>query len=231
MVTTKFNRFMLAGLLMFGLCGKATAIGVPPGFEGVVAPDLEGSGVFRPAFRQSLSVEVFDRLDGLPPPDNSEFGFYFAADPSTLIPIFSDDDLSTNTLPFVAGEQARIDFFNGWVFDIEDRTYNFFSPQGRADIGFYWRQASPGGSTLFSQAILNPGGTDYAGEFRYFVNPTTWAILFGVPLGNGSTSLLGINVVTGLVPSAIPLPGAAGLWLLGLAGIALVRRRLGRPVT
>jgi len=230
MITKKFNQFLLAGLLL-GLSGNAAAIAIPPGFEGVVAPDIRGSGVFRPAFRQTLNIEVFDLLDNVAPPANSEFGFYFArgfdpSDPDSLIPIFGADDLSSDST-FVIGEQAVVDFFNGFVADVEDNSIEqTFTPRGRDDIGFYWKQT--GGLTLFSQPNLNPSGADTSGEFRYLSDPMTWAIVFGLPLGNGVTSLLGINVVDGLVPSAIPLPGAAGLWLLGLAGIALFRRRISR---
>lgn len=236
----KFKQGLLLGLMLLGFSSNGMALSIPPPFPGL-APDTNGSGLFQPAFRQTLNVEVFDILDGTPPPFGSEFGFYFAGNPTSLIPIFEADDLSSNT-GFVIGEQAVIDFVAGWVYDAEKdpndpNSFDRFTPQARgADIGFYWRQTDPdpndpnvNGLTLFTQAALNPNGVDAASEFRYLSDPMTWAIVFGIPLPMGSASLLGIQVVDGLVPSPIPIPGAAGLWLLGLAGIAWFRRRLNSP--
>lgn len=214
------KRVLLAGLLLLGFSSNSMALSIPPPFGGL-GPDIDGSGLFRPPFREVIAFEVFDVLDGLPSPAGSEFGFYFATDPTSLIPIFEADDLPN--------EAALVNFWQGWVTDQESAAVDTFTPQIGADIGFYWRQPVAGGLTLFSQAELNQFGTDVVAEFPYLSDPMTWAIVFGIPLGGNQTSLLSIQVIDPLVPSAIPIPGAAGLWLLGLAGIALFRRRLSRP--
>lgn len=227
MIMKDLKRVLLAGLLLLGFSSNGMALSIPPPFAGL-APDINGNGLFRPVGPEAIVFEIFDILDNVPAPSGSEFGFYFANDPASLFAIFEDDDLSSATGP-VLGEAALVDFSRGWITDQESAEVDLFTPQAATDIGFYWRQTIPGGITLRTQASLNDGGTDAAAEFPYLSNPMTWAIVFGIPLPNGSASLLGIQAVDPLMPSPIPLPGAAGLWMLGLAGIALFRRRLNRP--
>ncbi len=170
----------------------------------------------------TINLEIFDLLDiassGL---IGSQFGFYYGANPlNTLTPIFQVDD---NPSP----QAALVDFTNGVVLDLDGGPVLeavFDNSLGNADIGFYL--AVPGFPVpIFTQAVLNPGGADLAAEYPFLSSPFSFLIGFALPTG-GVTVPLHLSIVAPLVPSPIPLPGAAGLWLLGIAGLALFRRKV-----
>lgn len=221
MKTTKLTYMLLAGVLLTGFASVGRAAVFTNPLPGFLNDDIQDSGLFRHG-NSALSIEYFDRLDTPPPPSpGSEFGFYFGSDPSTLIPIFGVDD--TTPVPITNGQQALIDFNLGRVFDLDAGGSNPFTPMGGGYIGFYLTVPTVTGPvTLFTQALLNPGGQDVAGTFPFISNPTALAIAFGTP----STGYLSIHAIQPL--AAVPIPGAAGLWLLGITGLALFRRRLAR---
>ena len=93
MILTRLKYILLTSVLLsvFSSAGWATTFSNP--FPGALEDDIEGSGLFRHG-NQAFSIEFFDLLD-MPPLSSatgSEFGFYYAGDSGTLIPIFGVDD-------------------------------------------------------------------------------------------------------------------------------------------
>ena len=142
--------------------------------------------------------------------DASTFGFYFKGDSGTLIPIF--DSLDT------VGDQAAINFQLGVVVDSETATVQNSFTQSLNDIGFFLNIGGAGGTNLFSDASLNPGGADVFLAQQDTINPLSWLMIFNAPI-NGVVGPASFNLITPLV-SAVPVPAA--LWLFGTALIGLV---------
>ena len=230
MFLTKFKYILLTGVLLsaFSSVGWATTFVNP--FPAFLQDDIEGSGLFRHG-NQAFSIEFFDLSDAPPilSAPGSVFGFYYAgaSDPDELIPIFGVDD--TTPVPITNNQKALVDFNLGAnlgaVFDADDPNAlvqeGLFTPQGDTPIGFYLTLPTIP-VTLFSQAILNSGAQDLSGAFPFIADPQAIAIAFGTP----DLGFLSIHFIQPL--AAVPLPGAAGLWLLGMTGLALFRRRLAR---
>ena len=223
MILTRLKRVLLTSVLLsvFSSAGWATTFSNP--FPGDLEDDIEGSGLFQHG-NQAFSIEYFDFSD-IPPitsAPGSEFGFYYAGASDILIPIFGVDD--TTPTPITNNQQARVDFIQGTVVDLDSGGSESFTALADTPIGFYLTlPAIP--VTLFSQAILNTGGQDFSGAFPFIVNPNAIAIAFGTQ----STGFLSLHSIQPLTP--VPLPGAAGLWLLGMTGLALFRRRVSRAST
>lgn len=209
------------GFLLLGFSSASWAIPYANPNPGVFGDDFDGSGLFTHS-DITVSVEAFDLVSttsgGI---TGAQFGFYYGADPGTLIPIFDFDD---NPPP--APQTAAISFSAGAVVDIDAGNVvqsTFDNSLGLAPIGFYLQ--IPAQIPLFTQAVLNPGGVDVAGVFPVLGLAQTSAIYFYANVG-GTPVPIGIEIVTPVSP--VPLPGAAGLWLLGLAGLALFRRTCAR---
>jgi hypothetical protein len=224
MMKRKINTILLVMVLAAGFSSTSRATTVVNPFPAQFGADINGNGLFTHG-DSLLGFEVFDYTER--EFDNgSEFGFYFSDDPSTLIPIFRADD------DYLAGTQrALVDFITGEVIDRdpgEQAVVQELFDISAATIGFYMVPSGLG-IPLFTQAILNPlGGEDFAGEFPEFGFPDSFLIGFAIPQGNEDLQL-GYYLVDPIAP--VPLPGAAGLWLLGLAGMALFRRRIARVST
>jgi hypothetical protein len=212
---------VLAGMLLAGFsnAGRAAPLGNPnPALYG---NDIDDSGLFN--FGQpTLSVEIFDRGDALALGTGFEFGFYFAGDPGTQIVIFDESDVTSGS----PSQAAGINFALGRVGDLDEGvvqdTFTFVGEP----IGFYIKSEQILGANvpIFTQALLNPGQVDYAGTYPVLgQSPFTYLIAFI----SQQNLLLSASIVGPIAP--VPLPGALGLWMLGLAGLALFRRRLGRP--
>ena len=219
MILKRFKYILLTIVLLSVFPNASWATTFLNPFPDFLEDDIEDNGLFQHG-NQAFSIEFFDFSDRPPlPPPGSEFGFYYAGDSDTLIPIFSVDDVTP--VPITNGQQALVDFSIGRVFDIDAGGSDPFTPQGDTNIGFYLKLPTIP-LTLFSQAILNPGGQDLAGTFPFIQDSQTIAIAFGTP----DLGFLSLHSIQPLAP--VPLPGAAGLWLLGIAGLALFRRRLAR---
>lgn len=225
MIQFKIRKFLLLTFLLLGFSCNGWAISVPNPNPAAYGPDIGGSGLFSHGDRV-LGFELFDFAENiLGAGSGFEFGFYFGSDPTTLIPIFEASDNSNSpTL-----QRAMVDFTNGEVVDRdESRLQGSFSTSVE-DIGFFL-QHSNSGITLFSEAALNPlGGEDLAAAFPEIGFLDGFLIGFAVPDQGGATAWA-YSLVFPVSPSQVPIPGAAGLWLLGIAGLALFRRRLnGNP--
>lgn len=197
----------LIGLLL--VAGNAAAIPVPPGFN----PD-DGTELFTPD-GQLLSIELFDIADALGATSGLAFGFYFAADPGTLIEIMDVADVTPSS--------ALIDFASGVVADLDEggTLQTVFTP-AVGPIGFYLQ--GPAG-TLFTQSLLN-GGLDVAETFSAIgATPTSYLIGFEVPNAGTPDILLGLNLVVGV--TRVAEPASTGLLMLGLlfAGIGAAAQR------
>ena len=231
MIPIRLKRALLTGLVLLGFSGAGWAIPLANPFPAFLNDDIDGIGLFQPG-SPALSIEYLDFFDNpnvptiFDPAPGSEFGFYYgngANPPTELIRVFGAEDMTP--VPITNNQQALIDFDLGVVLDLDDGVVeNLFTPVANAAIGFYLSIPETTVNpelTLFSQAVLN-GGADVAGAFPFISDPETFAIIFGAP----GTKALSIHAFTPL--TAVPVPGAAGLWLLGLAGLALFRRKLSR---
>lgn len=233
MILKKLTINLAAALLLAGFSGTGMAITVLNPFPDRVnlGPDIEGSGLYQHG-GQAFSVEHFDFGDIAPPFKGTEFGFYFAdgqnpfTDRSNLIPIFLEDD-DVTPVPVTSNQRARIDFDLGRILDLDSGAQRTFNSQGGAAIGFYLTvpDLQVPLETIYTEPWRNPGGQDAAGALPFldFPVPDPLAILFVLP---SDGRLLSMHSVYPISP--VPIPGAAGLWLLGLACLALFRRRLTR---
>jgi MYXO-CTERM domain-containing protein len=213
---------ILMGTILVGFSSASQAVVFPNPNPAVYAPDNDGSGLFLYG-QPTLSVELFDYGDAAALGTGLEFGFYFAGNPGTRITIFDSTDFTPNPLPNPPVQLAGINFATGRVGDLDAGVIqDTFTLIANTPIGFYLESPSLLGVPLFTQALLNPGGQDYSGAFRRLDSPFTYLISFALP----SVGTISLNLVGPVSP--VPIPGAAGLWLLGMAGLALFRRRLSR---
>ena len=227
MILLKIRKLLLLTILLLGFSSNSWAISVPNPNPALYGPDIGGSGLFSPSSPRDkvLGFELFDFAENLLGTNSGfEFGFYFASDPTTLIPIFEATDNSTGTTL----QRARVDFTIGEVIDRDEGLLQGTFTTSVEDIGFFLRH-SPSSILLFTEATLNPlGGEDLAGAFPEIGFLDSYLIGFAVPGLAGEITPWAYSLVYPISPSPIPIPGAAGLWLLGIAGLGLFRRRLAR---
>jgi hypothetical protein len=223
MMLLKIRKLLLLTILLLGFSGNSWAITVPNPNPALFGPDIGGSGLFSHGDR-ILGFELYDLAEITFGDDSGfEFGFYFASDPTTLISIFETTDNSTS--PPI--QEAAVFFNTGEVVDRDQGILQNTFTTSSEDIGFFLRH-SPSSVLIFTEAVLNPlGGEDLAGAFPEIGFLDSFLIGFAVPDGGGVTPWA-YSLVDPISPSAIPIPGAAGLWLLGIAGLGLFRRRLAR---
>jgi len=213
---------LLTGLLLVGFSSASQAVVFPNPNPAVYAPDNDGSGLFFYG-QPTISFEIFDYGDAALLGTGFEFGFYFAGAPGTRITIFDETDFTPYPVPNPPVQIAGVNFALGRVGDLDlNVVQDTFTTVVGAPIGFYLESPSLLGVPIFTQALLNPGGQDFSGAFRRLDNPLYYLISFVVP----SVGTISLNLVGPIAP--VPIPGAAGLWLLGMAGLALFRRRLNR---
>lgn len=211
-------------LLVFSSASWGLTITNPA--PGAFGNDIDGNGQFIPG-ELLFNVELFDTLEsvGLL---GSEFGFYYAGDPGTRFTIFEAADQGP-------GQWATVNFNNGIIRDGDSGVIQSFSPaiiaNGTNPIGFYLELTSAlgiaafGDDIIYTEANLNPIGEDQAAEFPSLGALDAFLIMFAdINLNTGAQATLGAYLVAPL--AAVPIPGALGLWLLGLGGIALFRRKI-----
>ena len=225
MILLKIRKFLLLTILLLGFSSNGWAISVPNPNPALYGPDIGGSGLFSPSDDRVLGFELFDFAENLLGANSGfEFGFYFGSDPTTLVPIFEATDNSTDSTL----QRALVDFTIGEVIDRDEGLLQGTFTTSAEDIGFFLRH-SPSSILLFSEAALNPlGGEDLAGAFPEIGFLDSFLIGFAVPDDGGGVTPWAYSLVYPISPSPIPIPGAAGLWLLGIAGLGLFRRRLAR---
>lgn len=196
-------------LFLLGLsAAHATIINPLPGDYN---PD-NGAELFTPA-AQVGSIEFYDLAGNITPGAGSNFGFYFASTPSTLIPIFTAADQG-----FATG-LALIDFNLGIVGDL-DAGAVLTSFTGTGDIGFYL--ALNGLPIMHTEAQHNPFGLDLAATFSSKTIPDTYLIGFETFDDTGNSIQLAFEVVSGI--TAVPEPGTLLLMLGGLVTLVLRRQ-------
>ena len=206
----------VASVALFATSASAVPVGSPaplPGFD----PDA-GWELFTP----NNGVAVFEVSDVMGPASISEFSFYYASDPGTLVTIFAADDQ-------LASGQGVIDFVGGTVFDIDSSTVQSVFTPSAGPIGFAFSfdtdPSGPGGETvIFSQATLNPGGTDLVGTYGLTGNPQAALIT----LENSSAGEpFAIEFVSGIDP--IPEPSSVVSFCAGLLLVGVAIQRYGAP--
>ena len=192
----------------------ATLIGGPGPFPGL-DPD-DGTQLFVPnlnPIQLQHVVKVTEAADTIPGVISHEWGFYFASDPSTLIPIFTTADVGPPQ------QNAVIGFDVGFVADIDASTMESTFTPSLAPFGFYLKANTPGGTLLrYTQPVLNPGGVDAAATFPFTGNPTYYLVDVEV-----NDQVLSLEIVDGVIP--VPESGTAILVSVGLGLIATRGRR------
>lgn len=209
--------FLLCALvILIAAVRGVQAAPVPPPIPGLL-PDA-GDSYFLTG-PVATSVEVVDYLE----PD-TVFGFYFAGDHTTLIPLFGSDDLTAGGPP---SQTALVDFGGGAVYDGESGSgspESTFTPTAAA-IGFY---LAVGPAILYSDPGLNFGGLDLFTAYQYDSDPLTWGFLFEGIEADGTLLPISFHTVSGLTAlpgSEVPLPPALFLLVAPLAWLAAMGRR------
>jgi len=226
MLLKRFRKTVAAVILLL-FSSASWGLIIPNPNPALLGDDINGNGLFIPG-ELTFNIEIFDTLEyfGLL---GSEFGFYYGSNPDLLYPIFEVTDQSP-------GQWATVNFNSGGVlgsiFDGDEGTIqSLFPTQGTDPVGFYLElnsvlgKATYGDDIIYTQANLNPLGEDMAAEFPSLGPFDAFLIAFAdINITNGRQDGLGYYLVAPL--SEVPVPGALGLWLLGLAGIELFRRKL-----
>lgn len=188
-----------------GLALAAPAFAIPSTPAGYM--DDAGDELFVPA-SNVVGVELFDLFGAF-----SEFGFYFADDPGTLISIFdAGDDLG------LSSATAFIDFDNGFVFDVDAGVIQDLFTTSGAAIGFW---LTVGSLTIHSEAALNAAGTDLGFAFQSMSDPMDWLIGFD-GFGGGTIAL---EFFSGLSSVTVSEPATVALIGFGMLAMGLARRR------
>lgn len=234
---------IVACLLAAGPCWAVPIANPNPALLG---DDIDGSGLFLPS-EQVIGIEILDLgplLTGGPASPfpaagfgGSEFGFYYAGDPSTRTAIFDPFDQDPDPGgPGSVIQLASIDFANGVVYDFDEGAVQSTFTARPGPVGFYLRLAADvvnffgfGFDTIFSEPARN-NGQDMAAAFPLLDDT---GFLLGFAAANPYATdeeyyLFGASIVTGIDPVNVPEPGSWSLLLTGLLGLSLVVGR--RPL-
>jgi len=161
----------------------------------------------------TASFEILDPFDSL-----SVFGFYFVGtdvtDANNLTIIFDALDQGA------PGQLAYIDFAAGNVIDADAAVLQDTFTAGLGDVGFFLHID---GTSIFTEAGLNPGGVDLSGTFTSLADSANHLLSFEVP-----GALVGIDLIYGFSANTnVPEPSMLALMLLTIPmiGFAASRRR------
>lgn len=195
---------------------EAVPFPVPPSLVGFAGADIDGTGYFS-TNGASLALELFDLAALLPPLGGFRFGMYFQGDPLTLIPIF-------DVLDEPVVQSALIDFTTGIVLDADAGVLQALFAPSATPIGFFLQPIENVG-TLYSDRMLNAGGTDVFAAYPSLADPSNFFTTFYTAVPGSGLVPLQISLVTNL--TAVSAPPAAALVPLGLlaVGVARTRRR------
>lgn len=233
----------LALVATTGYFSSASAVEIPNPVPADFGPDINQQPAARGKFKPDnlvVAVEAVDLGPRAPVPpgpfDGSDFGFFFASDPTTLIEIFDRTEQNPDPGgPASSPPRARIDFAAGEIVNpvgpgpADDILKNVFTP-GNGKIGFYLTPdpnlqalvgASPG--TIYSIPSLNPAGEDLIGIFPAFAFDKTFLLGFGQ--GN-PVFPYAYHAVVGVTPA--PEPGTLLLTVLGILVVVRIASDNGR---
>lgn len=203
-------------LLLIASSASAISIAPPPG-SGLGQDD--GSEIYCPCDQDPNPtvtrniMTVREGFDGLSATTPHEWGIYFADDPSTLIPIFTETEAAAGGV----NASAAVDFDNGHVIDLDSLEVDFTFTPTLAKFGFYLRIGTTSGPVLtYSQAALN-GGTDTFASFPSLASPNFRVVAFEI-----DGRVLALESVQGAC--VVPEPSMALLLGGGLAMLAARRR-------
>jgi hypothetical protein len=170
-----------------------------------------------------FAIELFDLVGE--PGDSwlSTFGFYYAAHPANLIPIFSATD---QDLPAGGDLQtALVNFVSGAVVDLDDGVLETTFTPAAGPIGFFYVLLSivdPSNPVVFyTQPGLNTPDVDTFGTFRSLTEPNKYRI--GAEIDGRA---LVLNVVGGINP--VPEPTSGVLFMAGGLVVAFTLRKTAR---
>lgn len=199
----------LLGLIFILASANATAIISNP--DPTSWADDAGVETFAPGV-VAASIELYDPFDSF-----SAFGFYFVGtdvtDVNNLTVIFDQLDQGG------PGQSALIDFTSGDVFDADASVLQDTFTAGFGDVGFFLHID---GTSLFTEAALNPFGLDLSGTFTSLGDSTSHLLSFEAPDGTP----VGFDLILGFTANAnVPEPSTFVLILLTLPMIGFVASR------
>jgi len=196
-----YNLLLVLALLLLGAATAHAAIinPLPTDFGAD-----NGAELFTPVGLVG-SVEFYDLAGNLSPGAGASFGFYFDADPGTLIPVFTGADQGLTTAT------ALIDFGSGIVLDL-DASAVLTTFSGTGNIGFWL--ALNGLPIIYTEANLNPFNLDLAATFPSLATPNTYLIGFETFDATGASIPLAFEIVSNI--KAVPEPGTLLLLFGGL---------------
>lgn len=201
----------LGALILGGFLRPAEAIPTPGGFAGDTGVEL-----LTPLSDPFLSIEIADLLGS--GGADSEFGFYFAGAPGTLIPIFEPADQGP------PDQTALVSLSGGLVIDGDEGAVqgSFGAVASDSTIGFYLT-LFPGAVdalTLFTEPLLNPGGGDFAQVFQSLSDDAIFVNFEDF----GTSTSLGQYIVSPMA-AVVSEPSATAAFGVGLLGLLLAYRR------
>lgn len=206
---------------VFVFAKNVSAFSFPNPDPTILADDIGGTGYFTHSDLVA-SFELFDLGD--PVPGGSTFGFFFegadVTDSANLHTIFDPLDAT--------GDLATVSFPDGQIIDNDigevPELQGIFT--GSGNIGFFLDPhpdfALP---ILFTDPLLNPGGTDVALAFP-FLDPSLgdFVLAFGFDdPTQGFPIVFAMEAIGGITP--VPEPSTLLLFASGLVGLTLYGRK------
>lgn len=202
----------MAVVSLLGFADRAEAIPTPATYQSDTGVEL-----FTPLSDPLISIEVLDLLGSVGV--GSEFGFYLPGSPGDLYTIF---DAADQAAP---DQAALISLSGGLVVDYDESVVQTtFAPIASGSIIGFYMTLAPGTAeevTLYTEADLNPFGTDFVQAFRSESDtPISWFLNFE----NFGTSTSFGQYIVAPIAAAVPEPSALTVMAMGAFGLIALRR-------